>query len=840
MRNRNTRDAGRRTQDSALRLRATRRGRAALATIIPLAGAAVVLGVIVLLLVRRPSTGPVASPAPIEAPRPLIFSPWLKFESAAADGNADLQDHFIDAVLGHQVFQLPPQGLPLFRSRELLLDDDHLLLSSGRRLWTLELLSQPGLAGKFCYLHKSFCVKRLFEVQFFVDGKPVLIYDNQFGTERYPSYSLVKYFFGSINVDENKYITYDDRAVCTYQIRSADKQAHQVDLDVIAPYLPMPDGKPDPEYPLLGSGTFQRIPVFAYLDAPGFTRVDKGVVHLRRTLNVPATGTATAGTPTSDAVAQAQVAVSFENAARPDTGAAALPDDLLAQHRREYNHWFFDNVPYFDASDPSFKKMWYYRWWVVRFNMTEADTPDLKGYRFYEGKLGFDNAITFAVPAQLKELTYLRDPRFGLQQLENSYRTLSAAGAVVDPAGSPYWGEMYSQWIAAAGAEFNRVHPIPPDTLRKLLPAMASDVRAWVTTFDPDGNGLPQRDRPRSTGYDLDILSYWYFNGTKLDVQADPVDMERVDFASFVYANARAVVELARIANNQPLVSEFQTVAEHIRTAVLQQEWDDQTQFFYPQRAADHVRAPIRELHGFFPFTTLLAPDEPRYVAALKKFVDPDEFWARFPPVITSQYHYRQWTWDMDGLTRNIAPHPISMGARTLVQVLKHYHQNIITPDHFMDLMARYNALVYPGVNPFDPLWRPNVHEYYSKWEPHQVSLQPKPSDISHDFHSMYCSLVVEGVVGLTPRTDERIELQPAALSWTYFLLDRLRYRGKDLTIVWDQPGGRKRYAQFPEGFSLYIDGRPAFTRDHLGHFLYDPATGAVEEINGPSPDGGP
>jgi mannosylglycerate hydrolase MGH1-like protein len=369
------------------------------------------------------------------------------------------------------------------------------------------------------------------------------------------------------------------------------------------------------------------------------------------------------------------------------------------------------------------------------------------------------------------------------------------------------------------------------------LPAMASDVRTWVTAFDADGDALPQQARPRITGYDLDILSYWYFSGTKLDLQAPIVDLERVDFASFVYANARAVVELARAVNNLPLVNEFEVVAERIRAATLKNLWDDETQFFYPQRASDHARALIRELHGFFPFTTRLAPDEPRYVAALKKFVDPEEFWARFPPVITSQYHYRRWTWEMDGLTRNIAPHPISMGARTLLQVLKHYHQDVITPEHFMELMRRFNALVYPGVNPYDPLWRPDVHEYYSKWEPHQNAVHPKGSDISHDFHSMYCSLVVEGAVGLTPRTDAKIELQPLALHWTYFLLDRLRYQGKDLTVVWDQPDGQVRYAGYPEGFSLYIDGKPAFTRDHLGHFLYDPANGAVEEINGPSPE---
>jgi len=93
-------------------------------------------------------------------------------------------------------------------------------------------------------------------------------------------------------------------------------------------------------------------------------------------------------------------------------------------------------------------------------------------------------------------------------------------------------------------------------------------------------------------------------------------------------------------------------------------------------------------------------------------------------------------------------------------------------------------------------------------------------------------------VVGLTPRTDSKIELQPAARRWTYFLLDRLRYHGADLTIVWDQPDGRPRYRGYPEGFSLYRNGQLAFTRDHLGHFVYDPDSGTVEEIGGPAAGG--
>jgi hypothetical protein len=789
--------------------------------------AAVVSGVAYFAAPRRPAPPAPVEPLPAapvvdEEPADTPFAAWLRYEPPNPASQAALASYFVDAALGHRVFRMPPRGLPPQMARELLLDDDELLLSSGRRLWTRKLTYQPpGLNGEFCYMHSSYCLKRLFEVSFAVDDTPVVIYDNQYSIDRFPSHTRVHYELGAVSVDERKLITWDDRAVATYELRSSDDRQHTVTLEVFGTYPPMPGGGNPPRFPLLGSGTYQGMPLYLYMDAPGFERLDANTIHLRKKITVGP----------GDAAEKLVVAVRFQN--EEDASGANVTDNRVDdRHVRQYNRWFADNVPYFDASDAAAKKMWYYRWWIVRFHLVEGATTDLTGPAFYEGKLGFDNVIGFAVPAQIKELTYLRDGRFGLSQAENSYRNRAASGAVKDPPGSPYWGETYSHWNAAALLDFHRVHPIDDAALKELLPAMAGDVRAWLSAYDRDNDALPERERPRVTGYDLDILSYWYFNNTRLDLRAEPPSLERVDFASFVYGNAVATSELAKAVGDQTLAADMAAQAERVRTATLTNLWDPGDSFFYPQTAAAHQRIPIRELHAFFPFTFQLAPDEPSYVAALAPLVDPAEFWARYPPVITSQRHYRTWSWEMDGLTRNIAPHPISMGGRTLIQVLKHYKQSSVTPDHFMQLLARFNELVYPGVHPSDPLWRPNVHEYYSEWEPNSRSLRPKPSDISHDFHSMYCSLIVEGAVGLTPRSDAWIELQPLARRWDYFLLDRLRYRDRDLTIVWDRPDGQVRYPGLPEGFSLLIDGEMAFTRPSLDHVRYDPTSKAVEVLD--------
>src|SRR4029453_4821194 len=106
---------------------------------------------------------PEVSPAPRGPP---AFARWLRFEPESLRSNPALADTYIDAILGHQVFRLPPRGVHPQIGRQLLLDDDKLLLSSGRHLWTRELAHQPGLAAAFCSAHPPYWGRRPFPARF--------------------------------------------------------------------------------------------------------------------------------------------------------------------------------------------------------------------------------------------------------------------------------------------------------------------------------------------------------------------------------------------------------------------------------------------------------------------------------------------------------------------------------------------------------------------------------------------------------------------------------------------------------------------------------------------------
>ena len=62
-----------------------------------------------------------------------------------------------------------------------------------------------------------------------------------------------------------------------------------------------------------------------------------------------------------------------------------------------------------------------------------------------------------------------------------------------------------------------------------------------------------------------------------------------------------------------------------------------------------------------------------------------------------------------------------------------------------------------------------------------------------HYNHSTFCDLVIRGLVGIMPRDDNVVEIDPLVPvnSWDWFCLDGVAYHGQQLAIVWDRTGER-------------------------------------------------
>jgi hypothetical protein len=82
--------------------------------------------------------------------------------------------------------------------------------------------------------------------------------------------------------------------------------------------------------------------------------------------------------------------------------------------------------------------------------------------------------------------------------------------------------------------------------------------------------------------------------------------------------------------------------------------------------------------------------------------------------------------------------------------------------------------------------------------------------------HSTFCDLVITGLVGLRPRTDESIEVNPLIPdgTWDWFCLDNVAYHGRTLTILYDRTG--QEYGRGP-GLRVLAVGAEIGASETLG-----------------------
>lgn len=77
-----------------------------------------------------------------------------------------------------------------------------------------------------------------------------------------------------------------------------------------------------------------------------------------------------------------------------------------------------------------------------------------------------------------------------------------------------------------------------------------------------------------------------------------------------------------------------------------------------------------------------------------------------------------------------------------------------------------------------------------------------------HYFHSGYNDLIITGLVGIRPRADDTLEVNPMIPSGSdisYFRLQDISYHGRSIAVQWDANGSR--YGQ-GAGLKVEIDGQ--------------------------------
>lgn len=447
--------------------------------------------------------------------------------------------------------------------------------------------------------------------------------------------------------------------------------------------------------------------------------------------------------------------------------------------------WFAARIPAFDSPDSAVDATYYYRWELVTKHLTYG-APSM-GYTFTEfidrpfwsGAYG---AISCPLGHQFAEVRWLNDPDIVAQFARYWFEA---------PGARP---RSYSNWY---GASMWGLYEVSRDSalLHRVLPYMKQQYAGWITEHWDSTQRMFRWDGLHD-GMERNI------NSRQTDDIDEGAEGYRPTLNSYVYGDARAIARASALFGDTAAAREYDKRADSLRRRVEEELWDPHREFFLHQFAHDEkagVRALTRtyesgvhagdehgrELIGYVPWQFHLPEDGKGYERAWQFLMDTAYFLAPFGPTTTERHDPQffispRCCW----WSGNSWPYATTQTLDAMANLLNDYHQSVVSADDWMRLFAIYTRTqrkdggpyIAEAANPDNGSWAGHDTPYHSE----------------HYFHSAYVNLVITGVIGLRPRADDSIVVNPfAPASWDYFALDDVRYHRRRVSVLWDRDGSR-------------------------------------------------
>ncbi|NJR79505.1 MGH1-like glycoside hydrolase domain-containing protein [Sphingomonas corticis] len=490
--------------------------------------------------------------------------------------------------------------------------------------------------------------------------------------------------------------------------------------------------------------------------------------------------------------------------------------------------WYEARIPFFESADPAIDRVYYYRWMIVR-----AHQRDL-------GERGFiTTEFLDDVGWQLEPWASLNDAtgfHLGEARWMHDRRPADDYIAFMYTGGND---RHFTDYLAASVYDRYLVDGDRAAAIRH-LPAMRTLYTQWDDHFDA-ARGLywvePLLDATEYTISSIDASGGLDgFTGG---------DAFRPSINAYMVANARAIARLSRLAGEEPAIA-----ADYDRRAATLAGRMEEALFIpalghFADRHRStnaHVRAfaPIRgrELVGYLPWTFDVARDDPQLAAAWRHLLSAEELGGRFGmrTVEPSYEHYmRQYRYDgggHDGGRREcqwngpVWPYQTTQVLTGMANLLDHYRHSPVTRGDYLRLLRQYTALHQQG-------GRLDLEENY---EPDTGLPIVGLARSHHYFHSGYVDLILTGLVGIRPRADDVLEVnpllpaagEPQALAW--FRVQDVPYHGHRVAVTWDADGSH--YGR--RGLAIEVDGREVARRPGLERIVLPLRRAALPAIERP------
>ena len=480
--------------------------------------------------------------------------------------------------------------------------------------------------------------------------------------------------------------------------------------------------------------------------------------------------------------------------------------------------WYVRNIPFLEIDDPEIQEVYYYRWKVFRSHIREIGPEGTTVLEFLDNVPWARQPFTDlndSASFHILEGRWLRDPVVIDSLIDHLY-----AGGGND--------RHFSESIAAATESRARVSGDPSPGLRHVAEMRAIYDR-WDDHFDR-ARGLywiePLLDATEYTIASIDASGAGFTSDPSPDQNHNGFTggfAFRASINSYQYANALAIARFEALAGNPDLAADFSRRAANLRSAVLEQLWNPTLNHFVDryQRSTAHVTAGEfvrgRELVGYVPWAFELPPadaarSEP-LAGAWAHVLAPAEFAGAhglrtlepsYPRYLT-QYRYEAATGKPECQWNGPSwPFQTSQVLTGLANLLDDYSQTVVSATDYLRLLRQYTRQhLVSGAEP-------DIQEDYNPDTGEPIVGLAR----SHHYeHSTYVDLILNGLIGIRPRSDETLEIAPLipverpgeGSPIRYLALQGLAYHGHEVGIFYDRDGDR--YAA-GRGLSVFVDGR--------------------------------
>lgn len=459
--------------------------------------------------------------------------------------------------------------------------------------------------------------------------------------------------------------------------------------------------------------------------------------------------------------------------------------------------WYKTNIPFFESPDQELDVTYYYRWEMMTAHMVYG-APEV-GYSFTEfidrpwwsAKYG---AISCAAGHHLYETRWLRDARYAKDYARYWFKTV------------PDKIRNYTTWMADAIFQSYKVHYDQPFTTA-LKSDLVRNFEGWEKERWVDSESLFAWDGMHD-GMETNI------NSRQTPQWFEGAPGYRPTLNSYMWADANAIASIARMTGDETTARLYQTKAATIKKNLQEKCWDPKRQFFFHRFKKDEeggIKANTltyetgkfagsphgREEIGFIPWYFNL-PDS-GYEAAWKFLMDPEYFFAPFGPrTVEKNDPMFLIAKNCCAWSGNAWPFATAQTLKGMANLLKQYRQPYITKEDYFQQLKIFSLTHRKYQKPY--IAEAN-HPETGSWDGHDVQ-----GHSDHYFHSAYIDEIITGLMGITPKESDSLEVNPLLPDdWNYAALDNIRYHGRNLSVLWDKTGAR--YGK-GKGLIIIADGK--------------------------------